>query len=98
MHFFFQSTKSFLSSKKRHESELPGLRPLPKLRKVHIPPPLNGKQFGDIIMVSEFIDTFKKFLQTDENFPLKTGNFIYWFSIDIESYLDKMFSKFNQSH
>ena len=58
-----------------------GLCSLPKLKKVIIPTPLSGKHFGDIVMVSEFIDTFKNFLQTEEDFPLKTGIMSYFNSL-----------------
>ena len=42
---------------------------------------MSGKHFGDIVMVSEFIDTFKNFLQTEEDFPLKTGIMSYFNSL-----------------
>ncbi|XP_066931041.1 tyrosine-protein kinase BAZ1B-like [Clytia hemisphaerica] len=65
-----------LISEKKHESEVSGLRPLPKLKKVHLPESLEYKSFGSILMITEFVDIFKGFLMTDENFPIKTDEII----------------------
>ena len=55
------------------EKDLMGLRPLPKLKRVKVPEQVTGKGFGDLLMITEFIDIYQKFLGMEEEFKILTG-------------------------
>lgn len=75
----------FQLMERRMENELVDLKPLPKLKRVKVPHQIMGKGYGELLMITEFLNIYRKFLGVEEEFKILTETLVHDIAYQKES-------------
>ncbi|XP_065654102.1 tyrosine-protein kinase BAZ1B isoform X2 [Hydra vulgaris] len=67
---------SHIFAQKKDDEELSNLIALPRPKSVQMPPGFTSKNFGDIVMIVEFVNCFKKFLDVNDRPDITTAQLL----------------------